>query len=309
MTIGEKIKLLRSQKRLSQEKLGELLGVSAQAVSKWEQSVTSPDISLLPILADFFGVTIDSLFQEKTARKYPGYGGERQELFAIYEGCEGTDEDFTRAANAYNEIILNGKANAEDLFCYGMLHRIRAQRDIEKALYYYRRAITEGAHQRDLQWMAVHQALTNLLVDIGRTKEALAEQRAWVEREPDTAWAHAAYSYALKKSGHLNEAWHELEHALRISPEDINVLTAAGDLCAELGRPNEAFMYWDKIPKETTSISHLFSKAQLLATTGETTKAIAQYEEILIWLADHGYDLELEGTYPRFQIEQLKDRL
>ena len=40
MTMNEKIKNLRLQKRLSQESLGELLGVSAQAVSKWEQGVS-----------------------------------------------------------------------------------------------------------------------------------------------------------------------------------------------------------------------------------------------------------------------------
>ena len=77
MTMNENIKTLRLQKRLSQEALGELLGVSAQAVSKWEQGITSPDISLLPIMAECFGVTIDSLFQGVPKRKYPGYGTER----------------------------------------------------------------------------------------------------------------------------------------------------------------------------------------------------------------------------------------
>ena len=108
MTMNEKIKNLRLQKRLSQESLGELLGVSAQAVSKWEQGITSPDISLLPIIADCFGVTIDSLFEGMPKRRFPGYGGERQELFAIYESSEGTDEDFKRAADAYSEVILSG---------------------------------------------------------------------------------------------------------------------------------------------------------------------------------------------------------
>jgi len=79
MTMKEKIKNLRLQKRLSQESLGEFLGVSAQAVSKWEQGITSPDISLLPLIADCFGVTIDSLFEGMPKRRFPGYGGERQE--------------------------------------------------------------------------------------------------------------------------------------------------------------------------------------------------------------------------------------
>lgn len=309
MRMNKMIRDLRLQKGLSQERLGEILGVSAQAVSKWEQNITSPDISLLPALADCFGVTIDSLFQEKMTRKYPGYGGERQELLAIYESCEGTEDDFKHAADAYSNVILSGKAGAEDYLCYGILHRIRAQRDLEKALYYYRRAITECSGQRDLQWMAAHQALTNLLTDIGRAEDAVEEQRCWCEREPDVAWAHVAYSYALEKTGQLDEAWRELEIALCLEPKDMNVLTAAGDLCARLGRYSEAIEYWDGIPKEAESISHLFSKAKMLAEVGEREKAIEQYEEILVWLEAHGYNMKLEGEYLRKQIEALKKEL
>ena len=43
--------------------LAELLGVTPQAVSKWENAVAMPDISLLPLLAETFGVTIDELFE------------------------------------------------------------------------------------------------------------------------------------------------------------------------------------------------------------------------------------------------------
>lgn len=306
MTMNEKIKNLRLQKRLSQESLGELLGVSAQAVSKWEQGITSPDISLLPLISDCFGVTIDSLFEGMPKRRFPGYGGERQELFAIYESSDGTDEDFKRAADAYSEVILSGKAGAEDYLYYGILHRIRAHRDTEKALYYYRRAITECKDKNDLQWMAAHQTLTNLLVDLGRAEEAVEEHRKWCDAEPDIAWAHVSYSYALDRAGRLDEAWKELEVALRLDPEDMNVLTAAGDLCAKLGRYEEAIVYWDRVSKDSTSISHLFSKAEMLAKIGKKERAILQYEEILEWLEEHGYNMELEGGYPRRRIEELK---
>ena len=61
-TIGERIAELRKEKGMTQEALGETIGVSAQTVSKWENGNTAPDISLLPVLAEVFGVTIDSLF-------------------------------------------------------------------------------------------------------------------------------------------------------------------------------------------------------------------------------------------------------
>ena len=64
MTMNEKIKNLRLQKRLSQESLGELLGVSAQAVSKWERGESTPDIITLVQLAEQFGITVNELVQD-----------------------------------------------------------------------------------------------------------------------------------------------------------------------------------------------------------------------------------------------------
>ncbi|MBQ3491453.1 MAG: helix-turn-helix transcriptional regulator, partial [Oscillospiraceae bacterium] len=61
MTIGTNIKRLRSAKNITQEQLAGYLGVSSQAVSRWECGTACPDISLLPQLADFFEITVDEL--------------------------------------------------------------------------------------------------------------------------------------------------------------------------------------------------------------------------------------------------------
>lgn len=61
-TIGETIAALRKKQGLTQEPLANLIGVSAQSVSKWENNTNMPDISLLPLLADFFSCRIDDLF-------------------------------------------------------------------------------------------------------------------------------------------------------------------------------------------------------------------------------------------------------
>ena len=60
--LGEKIKSLRKQKSISQETLAGYLGVSYQAVSKWENETTMPDVTLIPAIASFFGVSTDELF-------------------------------------------------------------------------------------------------------------------------------------------------------------------------------------------------------------------------------------------------------
>ena len=60
--LGEKIRNLRKQKNVSQEVLAQVLGVSFQAVSKWETGATMPDVALIPAIASFFGVSTDELF-------------------------------------------------------------------------------------------------------------------------------------------------------------------------------------------------------------------------------------------------------
>lgn len=65
MTIGKRIGLLRRQKNLTQEDLASAMGVSPQAVSKWENDQTCPDISALPRLAKLLGVSVDELLSGK----------------------------------------------------------------------------------------------------------------------------------------------------------------------------------------------------------------------------------------------------
>ena len=59
MTLGEKISFLRQEKGISQEKLAELVGVSRQAVTKWENGNANPDTENLIRLAEIFGVSLD----------------------------------------------------------------------------------------------------------------------------------------------------------------------------------------------------------------------------------------------------------
>ena len=59
MNLGSKIKELRKQRGITQEQLANAIGISFQAVSKWENNIALPDITLAPVLANYFGVTMD----------------------------------------------------------------------------------------------------------------------------------------------------------------------------------------------------------------------------------------------------------
>ena len=69
MNIGSKIKALRLKASTTQEALADALGVSSQSISKWENNICAPDITLLPAISEFFGVTIDELFDLSVEQK------------------------------------------------------------------------------------------------------------------------------------------------------------------------------------------------------------------------------------------------
>lgn len=62
MEVGNQIRQLRLRRGITQEAMAQHLGVTPQAVSKWERGAATPDISLLPAISAYFGVTIDELF-------------------------------------------------------------------------------------------------------------------------------------------------------------------------------------------------------------------------------------------------------
>lgn len=110
-TIGKSIAKYRKERSMTQEELAAVIGVSPQSVSKWENSITVPDIMLLPVIAGVFDITIDELFYEKrgskvktcTTTELPGlayaavleamqkswnYGSESVDGSVIHEGAE-----------------------------------------------------------------------------------------------------------------------------------------------------------------------------------------------------------------------------
>lgn len=76
MTFAEKLKELRKQSGLSQEKLAEKLGVSRQAVTKWERDTGVPDIDNIMAISKLFDVSMDELFSMKEVRR-------RKEIFCM----------------------------------------------------------------------------------------------------------------------------------------------------------------------------------------------------------------------------------
>ena len=142
MTFAEIIARYRKELGLTQEGLAQRLGVTNQAVSKWESGQSCPDIALLPLLADLFGITIDELFGREpkalavqNALDWPDDGVLRVILYAghrqITEPIEAADEihfcyegpalNIESAVSIYcddvaGNVTAGGSVNCDDVF-------------------------------------------------------------------------------------------------------------------------------------------------------------------------------------------------
>ena len=121
--LGEKIKFLRKQKNLSQEVLANYLGISFQAVSKWESGVTMPDVTMIPAIASFFGVSTDELFD------FNLYETERQVDAICDEAYRYRDTDVAKAEKILREGLRRYPGNDRILnnLLYTMDYRTRTE--------------------------------------------------------------------------------------------------------------------------------------------------------------------------------------
>ena len=111
MTLGTRIKEHRTRSRLSQEKVAELVGVSRQAVTKWESDQSSPTMDNLFRLAEIFGTIVDALVTDET--------DERSVAKLVYQMIqEDKARQRTRLLNLGRQRLIDG---AKVLGCYLIL--------------------------------------------------------------------------------------------------------------------------------------------------------------------------------------------
>ena len=121
MQFGTKIKSLRNKRGITQEALAKAMGVTPQTVSKWENDVTMPDVSLLPELSVFFGITIDELFSLDAKKQM-----ERLEN-RIYEAGLISETEATQMEETLREFAKTPEDKAQALSLIAGLHLHQAE--------------------------------------------------------------------------------------------------------------------------------------------------------------------------------------
>lgn len=313
--IGKKIKTLRLQKGLTQEELAAKLNMSSQAISKWENNVTMPDIQMLPNLSVILGVTIDELFALTDDTHL-----ERIENM-IYNEQFISKDDFNYAEQFLKEKLNNDEKKSQCLTLLAELHIHRSDEHRKFAFHYAKDALIlapdKKCNHNALQdaengvifdwncsnhhklieyyknfvsnnpnyWQG-YVLLMNYLITDGRCTEA----KEILERLNKI---HPGYLYQLygglicKEECNLSQALVLWEQMTELYPNEWLAWSSRGDCMAKLCRYNEAIEYYSKgyelqpNPKYTDSliaISHIYE------IQGKYNKAIEKLQEIITLL-------------------------
>ena len=168
---SKNLRRLRLEKKLTQEQLANILGVSVQSVSRWECGNTLPDVMLLPDIARLYGVTIDDLYRSDAK----GYSSYAQRLLAVYE-ASGRSEDFIAAEQEFSKMSAS-ELTADDLRSWGVLYHYMMQHSALKAQQKLEQAM-QHPYVTEQTYLSAAQQKIALLCDQGKgNEEALRYDR------------------------------------------------------------------------------------------------------------------------------------
>ena len=290
MELGKKIRQLRFKAGLTQEQLADKLGIGAQAVSKWVTAAAMPDISLLPMIAETFGVSIDELFDLTSDQRLNRIENSLdiqddlpQDLFREYEDfLKGQLDD------------AGNKQRATSLIAYLYWHRMNFF--AKKAGRYAKDAIRMAPGVKDCQWV-LSRAEGHAVWDwnMANHTKAIEFWRGIVEDNPGVRLPYLYLLDNLIADHRADEAEKYLER--------LRGLKDANPIMDEVYRAHIALARFDEktadavmeelVRTHPEESACLFETAQYYAEKCDYQKAIALYEQ----------SFEKTGRRPRFTDE------
>lgn len=341
MDLGNKIKALRLKAGVTQEKVAQELGVSCQSVSKWENSVCAPDISLLPRLSIYFGVTIDELFDMTVDQKLQRIehmldfetvlsDEAFRETIAFLKEQQDTCEEgepgriYSLLAQVYHHRIVSDSAKVSDY----ARKALRLHPDLKQDQWLLQKA--EGAAACDWSCRSHHKTilfykelvkkhpeiarnyldlLDNLLAD-HRTAEAKEYLAAYDRLAHKQGFQVPVYEARIALAEYQPEAaaakLRELEEA---SPEDPNVLFEIAGFHANACRYDEAIRYYDKsyeLSQKPRFYDALQGEALIYEIQGKYEEALRCWDRILQNLTE---EWGIKEGAPLAEVEDEKQRI
>lgn len=173
MSLNENIRKLRKEKGMTQEQLAEVMGITVGAVSKWESGLSNPDISLLPKLAELFGISIDVLFDYQVTITSAGeLVKELRELrFAkrYDEAVRKAEEGLKRYPNHF-ELVYHA---AFVFRAKGMERHDKTALKRALELYFHASTLFSQNTSEDICELDIHRGISGVYVQLGENEKAL----------------------------------------------------------------------------------------------------------------------------------------
>lgn len=297
MEIGKKIRNLRLEKEVKQEELAEYLGVSIQAVSKWETEASVPDIALLPGIAVFFGVTIDELFQLSDEAEF-----ERIENMFWHERRI-APETFDHCVRFLEGVLKSDPKNVRACCCLAYLYNHRAASDHDMASEYAKKAL-ELAPDDKGGWVAFLEANSGVCGDewYDNHFEVIEYFREFLKKNPGNYRGLYAIIENLLDDDRFEEAVPYIQQ-IRTAANTGQYEVYMGDVMFGKGDPEKALEYWN------AAVEHFPDRWQSYCDRADGLKKLGRYEEAL---ADYEKCFEMQeppritdGLHSMAQVHEL----
>lgn len=297
----ENLRKFRLEKNYTQERLAGELGISAQAVSRWECGNTLPDVMLLPELARLYGVTVDDLYREE-AKAYPNYA---QRLLAVYEST-GLTEDFLAAEQEFTRLVA-GAHSADDLRAFGVLYHYMTKRCASLAQEYLEAAMA-STDRTDWVWYSAAQQKITLLCDLGRGSEEAARYDRELSQAPSDPQCWLLCVAAHHFAGENQRALELVNDAIAKFPDNAALHLYAGDICRALKRYDEAFSHWQRVMElDKSFLDAAYSMGFCYEELGQYTKAYQVWSSLREELTRRG--LVHECQFPEEHLKFCRERM
>lgn len=277
MDIGKQIKTLRLAKGVTQEELAAYLGVSFQAVSKWETESSTPDIALLPNIAVFFGITIDELFQLPNEAEF-----ERIENMFWHER-QISAETFSHCVRFLEGIVQNNPKNIRALVCLARLYNHRAKADHETASGYAKTVLLLNPDEK-AGWTAFLRAENGVFGDEWCDNHfgTIGYLKAFLKTNPDNVFALRAIIENLLEDTRYNEAVPYIAR-LREAANTYQYALYMGDVMFQKGMLQEALDYWNAaVARAPQTWQAYLRRGNRFQKLGRYKEALADYEHCFL---------------------------
>ncbi len=273
MEIGKTIKTLRLEKQVCQEEMAQYLGVSSQAVSKWETGSSLPDITLLPAIATYLGTTIDELFQLSNESRL-----EQIENMMLRE-TRIKQETFDQSVRSLKEILLDEPKNARAYTDLAALYNHRALSDHRVASEYAKKAL-ELAPEEKAGKVEFLEANNGICGDewYDNHFEVIEYFREFLQKNPDNYNGLYAIIVNLLADRRFNEAVPYIENLQKIK-DDYQAIVYLGDVALGQGNREKAIQLWNQAVEKSPNAWQVYcDRADRLKKLGMYEAAMADYE-------------------------------